>query len=238
MKGRIHSFESFGTVDGPGIRFVIFFQGCPLRCKYCHNPDTWEYSEGKEYTVMQVVNEVLKYKKYIEPQGGVTLSGGEPLVQIDFVISLCQELKKYNLNIAIDTAGIMFDNTYKYNKLLKLIDLVILDIKELDEKEHILLTTMSNKKIMDFAQYLKDNNFPTWIRYVLLPNIKKEKLILLKEYIKTLNNVLKVEVLPYHSMGTAKYEILNMEYIYKDLKPPSKEEVKIARDILEVKKND
>ena len=231
MNGYIHSFESFGTLDGPGIRFVIFMQGCPLRCAYCHNPDTWDMTKGKKYSVEEIVDEVVKYKNYFENNGGVTISGGEPLFQIDFLIELCKSLKQQKIHVALDTSGYA---TERIDELIKYVDLFLLDIKHIDEKKHIELTTKSNKKILAFAKFLSDNNKNMWIRYVLVPGMTNdtEDLVNLKEFIMGLNNVLKIEILPYHTLGKDKYKKMNIDYQLEDVLPPSKEEIKKAKVIL------
>ncbi len=232
--GLVHSFETFTTVDGPGIRFILFLSNCPLRCKYCHNPDTWA-CKGKEYSVDDIVNEILKYKNYYK-NGGVTISGGEPLLQIDFVIEIFKKLKKYNMHTAIDTSGITFNENQieKFDELNKYTDLYLLDIKEIDEKKHIKLTGKSNKNILEFAQYLSKNNKKVWIRHVIVPtiNLDKEDLIKTKEFIDTLNNVERVDVLPYHTLGVHKYKELGLKYPLEGVRTPTSEEIKFAKEIL------
>ncbi len=238
MIGRIHSFESFGTVDGPGIRYVIFLQGCPLRCKYCHNPDTWG-AGGKEYIVEEVLSQALRYKNYFGEKGGVTVTGGEPLLQIDFVIELFTLLKKQGIHTCVDTSGITFRKedaacVEKHEKLLSVTDLFLLDIKHIDEEKCKALTGKSNQNTLAFAQFLSEHNKPTWIRQVLVPNITddEEDLRATRKFIDTLSCVERVEVLPYHTMGTVKYEKLGLEYPLKGVEPPSKERVIGAKRIL------
>lgn len=238
MIGRIHSFESFGTVDGPGIRFVIFLQGCPLRCQYCHNPDTWG-AGGEEYTVEAVIERALRYKNYFGDNGGVTVTGGEPLVQIDFVIELFKQLKAKGIHTCIDTSGIMFQPTSeksveKHKELLKVTDLFLLDIKHIDDEACKKLTGQSNQNTLAFAQFLSEHNKPIWIRQVLVPGITdgKETLQKTRAFIETLQTVERIEVLPYHSMGEVKYQKLGLEYPLKGLEAPSKDEVARARQIL------
>ena len=232
--GLVHSFETFTTVDGPGIRFILFLSNCPLRCKYCHNPDTWA-CKGKEYSVDEIVNEILKYKNYYK-NGGVTISGGEPLLQIDFVIEIFKKLKKYNMHTAIDTSGITFNENQieKFDELNKYTDLYLLDIKEIDEKEHIKLTGKSNKNILEFAQYLSKNNKKVWIRHVIVPtiNLDEDDLIKTREFINTLNNVERVDVLPYHTLGVHKYKELGLKYPLEGVRTPTSEEIKFAKEIL------
>ena len=245
MKGLVHSIETFGTVDGPGIRFVLFLKGCPLRCKYCHNPDTWTMDGAQELEVSDIVNRVLKYKGYYGDKGGITVSGGEPLVQMDFVIELFKELKKHNINTAVDTSGYMFnpdnpESVEKHKKLNEVTDLFLLDIKHIDSKEHIELTKVDNKNTLAYAKFLSDNNKDMWIRHVVVPGItlNDEYLFRLKYFIYTLKTVKKIDVLPYHTMGEVKYKNLGIEYPLKGVRTPSKEEIINVKKILGVIKND
>lgn len=236
MTGRIHSFESFGTVDGPGIRFVVFMQGCPMRCKYCHNPDTWSTVGGKEYTAEQVAKNALRYKNYFANGGGVTVSGGEPLLQAEFVKELFTILKSNGVHTALDTSGAVFskDDKGKFDGLLAVTDLVLLDIKHINPEEHKRLTARPNENILEFAKYLSQTGKPMWIRHVLVPQItdSDEYLQELATFIDGLKTVEKVEVLPYHTMGAVKYEKLGIDYPLKGVEPPTKERVKNARQIL------
>ncbi len=238
MVGRIHSFESFGTVDGPGIRYVVFLQGCPLRCKYCHNPDTWG-AGGREYTAEQVVAQALRYKNYFGDKGGVTVTGGEPLLQIDFVIELFTLLKAQGIHTCVDTSGITFKrenaaSVEKHEKLLSVTDLFLLDIKHIDEEKCKGLTGQSNENTLAFAQFLSERKKPMWIRQVLVPELTddEEDLRITRKFIDGLSSVERVEVLPYHTMGVVKYEKLGLEYPLKDTKAPSKERVAGAKRIL------
>jgi pyruvate formate lyase activating enzyme len=240
MTGIVHSFESFGTVDGPGIRCVVFLQGCPLRCQYCHNPDTWK-SGGTPYTVEEVAKEVLKYKSYYGEKGGVTVSGGEPLVQIDFVIELFTLLKKSNIHTVVDTSGYMFDAQneevlQKYEKLIAVTDLFLLDIKHIDDESHKTVTGKSNQNTLAFAKFLSERGKKMWIRHVLVPTLTDDDAALkkLKSFVDTLKTVEKIEVLPYHTMGEVKYEKLGLEYPLKGVCPPTKERVLNAKKILGV----
>lgn len=244
MIGKIHSFFAGGTVDGPGIRYVIFVKGCPLRCKYCHNPDTWTQDNAEEHTPEDVVREALRYRGYFQTGGGVTITGGEPLMQIDFVTEVFKLLKKNNVHTALDTSGIYFDQNdkdmlAKIDELMKYTDLVLLDIKHIDNKEHIELTGKPNTNVLAFAKYLSDNNKHMWIRHVLVPNItlNDEYLKRLKEFIDTLKTVDKIEVLPYHTMGTVKYKNLGIPYRLEGVLPPTKEEVRHAKYLLGVIKD-
>ena len=243
MTGLIHSFESFGTVDGPGIRFVVFLKGCPLRCKYCHNPDTWTKEGASVFDVDYVVNQALKYRGYFGDKGGVTVTGGEPLVQIDFVIELFKALKKEGINTACDTSGITFnlqnqENVKKHLELLQYTDLFLLDIKHIDSKEHKDLTGVDNHNVLEFAKFLSDNNKRIWIRHVVVPGITLNDtyLIELKKFIDELKTVEKIEVLPYHTMGTVKYKNLGIEYPLEGVRTPTKEEIIHAKELLVVKK--
>lgn len=238
MTGRIHSFESFGTVDGPGIRFVIFLQGCPLRCQYCHNPDTWG-AGGNEYPVEAVIERALRYKNYFGDKGGVTVTGGEPLVQIDFVIELFKQLKARGIHTCVDTSGITFNpdlesSVEKHKQLLEVADLFLLDIKHIDDEACKKLTGHSNRHTLAFAQFLSERQKPMWIRQVLVPGLtdSEETLKQTRAFIERLNTVEKIEVLPYHSMGEVKYQKLGLEYPLKELEAPSKEAVENARKIL------
>lgn len=238
MVGRIHSFESFGTVDGPGIRYVIFLQGCPLRCQYCHNPDTWT-AGGKEYTVEQVVSQALRYQNYFGEKGGVTVTGGEPLLQIDFVTELFTKLKEKGVHTCVDTSGFTFRekdpvSVEKHEKLLAVADLFLLDIKHIDDEKCKRLTGQSNANTLAFAKFLSEHGKAMWIRQVLVPNLTddEEDLKKTRAFIDGLKTVERVEVLPYHTMGEIKYEKMGMEYPLKGVEPPSKEKVANAKRIL------
>ncbi len=238
MTGNIHSFESFGTVDGPGIRFVVFLQGCPLRCLYCHNPDTWK-AGGTEYSAEEIVSRALKYKNYFGENGGVTVTGGEPLLQIEFVTELFTLLKQKGVHTCIDTSGVTFkpenaQSVAAHKKLLEVTDLVLLDIKHIDEAACKKLTGQSNQNTLAFARFLSDNGVKTWIRQVLVPNITdgEDTLKQTRAFIQTLKTVEKVEVLPYHTMGVVKYEKLGLDYPLKGVDAPSKESVAAAKRIL------
>ena len=227
MKGNVHSIETFGTVDGPGIRYVIFLQGCPLRCLYCHNPDTWSTSITQVMSVDEVLNQ-FNSKKSFYKTGGVTISGGEPLLQIDFVIEIFKQLKKENIHTCLDTSGITFNNSEnleKFDKLFEVCDLVLLDLKHINEDQHIKLTQHSNKNILEFAKYLDNKNIDVHIRHVLIDKLTyyTEYLDELAKYISTLNNVKRIDILPYHSMGISKYDELNIDYQLINTKDMSKE---------------
>lgn len=235
MTGRIHSVESFGTVDGPGIRFVVFMQGCPMRCLYCHNPDTWEIKGGTETSADEICAEVLKYKSYYGEKGGVTVSGGEPLLQIDFVIELFTLLKKRNIGTCVDTSGICFrESDERYAALVELTDLFLLDIKHIDEEAHVRLTGKSGSAPRAFAKYLSERGKPMWIRHVLVPGLTDDEgsLTRLRAFVDTLKTVEKVEVLPYHTMGAVKYEKMGLPYPLKNTPPPDKTSIERAKRIL------
>ena len=217
--GKIHSFESLGAVDGPGIRFVIFMQGCNLKCKYCQNRDTWDSNLGSAYTVKEVIEKIMRYKNYmVASNGGVTLSGGEPLLQQDFVISLFQELKKQNISTCIDTSG-MFGITDKIKQIVDLTDIFLLDIKSINDETCKNLTGFSNKQELEFAKYVSGKNKRLWIRQVLVPGItdKKEDLLQLKKFLYSIN-VEKFEFLPYHNLGKYKWEKLGLSYELEDVR--------------------
>ena len=235
MTGFIHSFESFGTVDGPGIRFVVFMQGCPMRCRYCHNPDTWNPKGGTQMTAEEVAREVLKYKNYFAERGGVTVSGGEPLFQLDFVLELFSLLKKKGISTCLDTSGICFrEGDERFERLAQLTDLVLLDIKHIDEDAHRALTGHSNQNPLSFARFLDQKGVKMWVRHVLVPDItdNDEALMRLRAFLDTLSNVEKVEVLPYHTMGVQKYHKLGIPYSLEGVQPPAKERVENAKRIL------
>ena len=234
MLGRIHSLETFGTVDGPGIRFVIFMQGCSLKCKYCHNRDTWDMHSGSECSVPELIEQIMRYKSYMDnSDGGVTVSGGEPLLQLDFLIELFKELKKKKIHTAIDTSGIIPIGP-KLIELLSYTDLVLLDIKHIDNEKCVKLTGHSNKNTLSFAKYLSDNDIPIWIRQVLVPGITddEEDLKKLKEFIDSLNTVKRIEILPYHNMGKFKWEQCGEIYPLENVPVPNKEQIDKAKEIL------
>ena len=235
MKGRIHSFESLGAVDGPGIRFIIFMQGCHLKCKYCQNRDTWDLKGGIEYETDDVLDKILRYKNYITPNGGVTISGGEPLLQVDFLIELFEKLKKENIHTCIDTSGSVA-LTDKVKKLIDLTDLFLLDIKCINDDICKDLTGVSNKKELEFAKYLSDNNKKMWIRQVLIPQItdNENDLKELANYLKSLNGVEKFELLKYHDLGRFKWENLNLEYPLARYRTADEEDVKRAKEIMQL----
>ncbi len=231
ITGRIHSIESFGTVDGPGIRFVVFMQGCPLRCLYCHNPDTWNMTDGTERSVEDILAEYDKCSEFIT--GGITVTGGEPLMQRDFVAELFKAAKEKGIHTCIDTSGATFNSEKSgdFDALLSVTDLVMLDIKHIDEDEHEKLTGMKNSHIKEFARYVAEKGVQIWIRHVVVPGItdRKEDWYKIGLFASTLPTLNAVEVLPYHDMGKAKYEMLKMAYPLADTPPADKETAAAAR---------
>lgn len=236
--GRVHSIESFGSVDGPGIRYIYFLHGCPFRCQYCHNPDTWGSKKFEEYTVDRALEQAMKYQSYWGEDGGITVSGGEPLMQIDFILELFKKAKQEGINTCIDTSGACFTRKEpffsKFEELMKYTDLLLVDIKQINNQKHIELTEKENVNVLDMLKYLSDINKPIWIRHVLVPEVtdNDEDLIELDKFIKTLNNVLRVEILPYHTLGTFKWEELEIPYKLKGINPPTKERIENANKLL------
>lgn len=237
-KGYIHSLESFGSVDGPGIRYVIFTSGCAMRCQFCHNPDTWNMKAGTPYTADELIDKALKYRAYWGSKGGITVSGGEPLLQIDFLLELFKRARQKGIHTTLDTSGNPFTKKEpffgKFQKLMEYTDLVLLDIKHIDDGQHNILTGQSNQNILELAEYLSDIGKPVWIRHVLVPGRSDEDayLIRLHDFIATLKNVEKVEVLPYHTLGVYKWKELGLEYPLEGVEPPTTERVENAKRIL------
>ena len=234
-KGYIHSLESFGSVDGPGVRFVIFTSGCAMRCQFCHNPDTWNMQSGTPYTADELIAKALKYRSYWGSEGGITVSGGEPLLQIDFLLELFEKAKEKGIHTVIDTSGQPFTKQEpffsKFQKLMEYTDLILLDLKQIDEEQHQILTGCPGKNILELAQYLSEIHKPVWIRHVLVPggSDKDEYLDRLNAFIQTLKNVERVEVLPYHTLGEYKWKELGMEYPLVGVEPPTKERIENAK---------
>ena len=246
--GKIHSLETFGTVDGPGVRFVVFFQGCPMRCQYCHNPDTWKIEDGQEMSADEIINRFERNRSFYQT-GGITATGGEPMLQLDFLTELFTKAKAKGIHTCLDTSGIMFpveasqgevktatesDRIKKIDQLMSVTDLVMLDIKHIEDTGHQKLTGQSNVNILAFARYLDAIGKPVWIRHVVVPGITFEKTELteLGRFLKTLHNIEKLEVLPYHSLGEVKYENLGMDYILKGTPQLTKAEAKQAEEII------
>ena len=238
MIGHIHSTESFGAADGPGVRFIVFMQGCHMRCRYCHNPDTWKMDGGDEVTADEILKRALRFKPYWGKDGGITISGGEPLLQIDFVIELFKKAKELGINTCIDTAGNPFTKEEpffsKFEELMKYTDLLLLDLKEINPARHKDLTGFDNSNIIEMAKYLSEINKPVWIRHVVVPNITENEKYLydLGYYIGGLKNLKALDVLPYHDMGKIKYENLGIDYPLKDTKPLPRERAIEAKKIV------
>ncbi|BDM64731.1 pyruvate formate-lyase-activating enzyme [Shewanella sp. NFH-SH190041] len=225
IKGRIHSIESFGTVDGPGIRFIAFMQGCLMRCLYCHNRDTWDLHDGKEVTVEDLMKQIRSYRSFYDNGGGVTASGGEAILQADFVAQWFKACKAEGIHTCLDTNGMVRKYTPVIDELLDNTDLVMLDIKQIDDDKHILLTKVSNHRTLQFAEYLAKRNQKTWIRYVVVGGYTDDldSARRLAEFIKPMKNVEKVELLPYHELGKHKWEALGDTYQLDQVSPPSRE---------------
>lgn len=238
MKGYVHSTESFGSVDGPGLRYVVFTQGCPMRCKYCHNPDTWEVNKGSQMSVEEILTAYDKNRPFYK-NGGITVTGGEPLLQIDFVTELFEAAKAENIHTCLDTSGITFNSENdelikKFDRLMQSTDLVMLDIKHIDPNEHLELTKQSNTQILKFAEYLAAKDVPLWIRHVVVPTITDNEKYLfdLGCFIGGLKNLKALDVLPYHTMGKSKYEQLGMDYPLKELPELSQDDAIKAKKVI------
>ena len=236
MQGMIHSIETFGTVDGPGTRYVVFVKGCPMRCQYCHNPDTWEMAGGTLMTPEEIMDDYESYKPFYKNGGGITVTGGEPLLQIDFLIELFELAKKRGVNTCLDTSGIMFRRNKpeileKYDRLMESTDIIMLDIKHIDPEEHKKLTSQPCDNIFDFLKYLDEKEKTIWIRHVLVPGItlNAEYLDRLGYFIGQFMHVKALDVLPYHNMGKVKYENLGIDYVLKDTPEATKEQAIEAR---------
>lgn len=240
MTGYIHSKESFGTVDGPGIRYVLFMQGCPLRCIYCHNPDTWETGKGEKITPDEVLQEFNKNRSFYS-KGGITVTGGEPLLQVDFLTELFKKAKEENIHTCIDTSGITYntDNPaymQKLDELMKYTDLVMLDIKHIDPESHIKLTSKDNSRVLDFAKYLETKKIPLWVRHIIIEGYtdNAEDLRKLGEFIGKLKNLKALDVLPYHTMGVNKYKEMGISYPLEGMEAlPMEKAVEAKKYILE-----
>ena len=235
---QVHSIESFGSVDGPGIRFVIFLKGCTMRCQYCHNPDTWSRTGGTLRSVDDILAQAQRYQSYWGEKGGITVSGGEALLQIHSLTELFRKAKALGINTCLDTSAQPFSressNFSAFEELMKYTDLVLLDIKHIDSEAHKQLTGWRNENILDCARYLSDIKKPIWIRHVLIPGINDDDkwLYRLRAFIDTLSNVERVEVLPYHALGVYKWEQLGIPYPLKDIKSPTNESLLHTQKIL------
>ena len=238
IKAAVHSIESFGSVDGPGIRFVIFLKGCNMRCRYCHNPDTWKMTTDDMRSADELLAQATRFRSYWGKKGGISVSGGEALLQMDFLIELFCKAKAMGINTALDTSAQPFGRVEpffsKFKQLMQYTDIVLLDIKHIDNDEHKLLTGHGNANILDCTRYLSRISKPVWIRHVLLPGVtdKESDLLRLHDFLSTLDNIQKVEVLPYHTLGVYKWKQLGIKYTLKGVEPPSAESIKRAEQIL------
>jgi len=233
-KGYIHSIENGSMVDGPGVRFVIFFSGCPLRCQYCHNPDTWELKSGKETELNEILSQIKSSSSFLKTaKGGVTISGGEPLLQSDFLLKILKGCKEFGLHTAVDISGFLVKNLSK--EILKNTDLFLLDIKSFNPKTYEEITSKPLTPTLEFLDILEKNKKPTWVRFVLVPNLSDdlEDIEKMAKYLKTKSNVEVVEILPFHKMGEFKWNNLCLDYKLKDTKSPSVELVKKVKNIFE-----
>ena len=238
MNGFVHSTESFGTVDGPGVRFVVFLQGCPMRCQYCHNPDTWKMNSGSVRSAESLIREYERNAAFYT-KGGITVTGGEALMQLDFVLELFTLAKKKNIHTCLDTSGITYrpgESAYnhKLDALMEVTDLVMLDIKHIDPEGHKALTGHDNAGILAFAKYLEQKQIPVWIRHVVVPGITDDPALLtrLGTFIGTLNNIKALDVLPYHILGITKYRQLDMAYPLEGVPPATREQAANAKKII------
>ena len=237
--GYVHSLESFGSADGPGVRYIIFLSGCHMRCQFCHNPDTWDIKAGKEYTASELLKTANRYRPYWGSEGGITVSGGEPLLQIDFLLDLFTKAKEMGIHTTLDTSGNPFTTEEpfysKWLELMKVTDLVMLDIKHIDEEQHKILTGHTGKNILEMARQMSELGQPMWIRHVLVPGITDDEasLVRLHDFLCSLSNIERIDVLPYHTLGTFKYEKLGIAYPLWDTPTPTPESVARARNILE-----
>ena len=240
---KVHSLESFGAADGPGVRYVIFLQGCRMRCQFCHNPDTWEEQGGTEYTAEELLSKALRYRNYWGAEGGITVSGGEPLLQMDFLLEFFTLAKKMGIHTVLDTSGQPFTREEPFfgtlEKLMEVTDLLLLDIKEMNPERHRRLTGRDNGNILDFARYLSEIGKPVWIRHVLVPERSDftEDLQSLRAFLDTLTNVERVEVLPYHTLGVFKWENMGIKYPLEGIRPPEAERIAQAEELLGYRKN-
>ena len=238
VQGYVHSLESFGSVDGPGVRYVVFLAGCAMRCQFCHNPDTWNMQTGTPYTADELLEKAMRYRSYWGENGGITVSGGEPLLQIDFLIELFRKAKEQGIHTTLDTSGNPFTREEpffgKFQELMKYTDLFLLDIKQIDDEQHKILKGCTNQNILDLARYLSDEKKPVWIRHVLVPqrSDNDEYLDRLRAFLDTLQNVERVEVLPYHTLGVYKWKELGLSYPLEGIDPPTKERIENAKEKL------
>lgn len=238
--GYISKLETFGLVDGPGVRFVVFVQGCQMRCRYCHNPETWRRNDpnAMKWTPEALFQKAYRYKPYWKDNGGITVSGGEPLLQMDFLIAFFRLAKEKGVHTAVDTSGnpFTFEEPFfsRFQELMRLTDLVILDLKHTDSAAHKALTGQENDNILQMAQYLSDTGKDMWIRRVLVPGVTDdpEELGRMRHFLDGLKTVKRVEILPYHNLGVGKWEKLGIPYSLEGVEPPTGEEVRRAEEIL------
>ncbi|WP_028117641.1 pyruvate formate lyase 1-activating protein [Ferrimonas senticii] len=236
VKGRIHSWETCGTVDGPGIRFIVFMQGCQMRCQYCHNRDTWDMKGGKEVTVEEVLSQLDSYKHFFAASGGgMTISGGEALLQMEFVRDMFRGAQGIGVHTCLDTNGYIKGHSELLDEVLDATDLVMLDLKQINDDVHQNLVGVSNKRPLEFAQYLAKRNIKTWIRYVVVPGFTDdlESAEKLAEFIAPMTNIDKVELLPYHELGAHKWESLGHDYPLKGVRPPARETMEAIQAVFE-----
>ncbi|MDD6789823.1 MAG: pyruvate formate-lyase-activating protein [Lachnospira sp.] len=242
--GYVNSVESFGSVDGPGVRYIFFLQGCHMRCRYCHNPETWSMTGGEEMTPREALDKALRFRNYWGDKGGITVSGGEALLQIDFVTELFELAKEEGVHTALDTSGNPFTTQEpffsKFERLIKATDLVILDIKQMNPEEHKALTGWTNENILAMARWCSDHGVDLWIRKVLVPGLtdSDEELKALRDFVAELKTVKRFEVLPYHTLGIGKWKKLGIPYTLDGVKPPTKDEIRRAEDMLQTQKYD
>lgn len=232
MKGRIHSIETCGAVDGPGLRYIVFTQGCALRCKYCHNPDTWKATDGSETTTEELIEDIVKYKSFMDAShGGVTVSGGEPFLQPEFLKDLLMKCKENGLHTAIDSSG--YVDIRVADPILDYTDLVLLDIKSYNKQVYKDLTGVELDRTLVFAKHLEERGIPIWLRYVLVPNLtdNHEDIDQLAQFLSTLTNLQRIDILPFHKMGEYKWEQLGYDYTLSETKEPSKEATATAFEI-------
>ena len=233
MDGIIHSTESFGAADGPGIRFVVFMQGCNMRCKFCHNPDSWGFN-GERISAAELLQRALRYSDFWGKNGGITLSGGEPMLQPEFAAQFFGMAKEKGIHTALDTSAQPFcSKDERFAALFRLTDLVLLDIKHIDSEKHRALTGFDNKNILECAKYLDRRNIPVWIRHVVIPGYESDsELLRLGEFIRSLSNVQKTELLPSHTFGSHKWEALGMRYPFGSLPPASRHDIEHAASLI------
>lgn len=241
VTGYIHSIETFGSVDGPGVRFIVFLKGCPMRCQFCHNPDTWSMDEAQRMTADELLDRASRFRSYWGREGGITVSGGEALMQMDFLVELFRKAHERGINTCLDTSAQPFTRREgwlaRFDELMRYTDTVLLDLKHIRDDAHRLLTAHTNRNILDCARYLSDMGKPVWIRHVLIPGITDDDDLLreLADFIHTLRNVERVEVLPYHTLGVYKYEKLGLPYALEGVPSPTQERIDNARRILGTK---